>query len=39
MLLTHPTFRPDRKSRTWLLNPGEIELLAQRMQAEGESLH
>jgi len=32
--LTRPTFRADRKSRTWLLNPDEIELLLAQMQAE-----
>lgn len=35
MLLTRPTFRLDRKSRTWLLNPDEIQLLLARMQDEG----
>ena len=34
MILTRPTFRADRKSRTWLLNPDEIELLLAQMQAE-----
>mgnify|MGYP001561877117 CR=1 FL=1 len=34
MLLTRPTFRVDRKSRTWLLNPDEIQLLLTQMQDE-----
>lgn len=39
MLLTRPTFRADRKSRTWLLAPGEIELLVQRLMAENKKLN
>ena len=34
MLLTRATFRADRKSRTWLLNPDELEVLLAQMQAE-----
>lgn len=39
MLLTRPTFRLDRKSRTWLLDPSEIEVLLARLQAEGQQLN
>ena len=39
MLLTRPTFRADRKSRTWLLNPDEIEILLVRMQAERSTMN
>lgn len=39
MLLTRPTFRVDRKSRTWLLNPDEIELLLAQMRAERSTLN
>ncbi len=39
LLLTRPVFREGRKTRTWLLNPPEIEMLMQRMNAENESLH
>ena len=39
ILLTRPVFREGRKTRTWLLNPDEIELLVQRMNAEKEQLH
>ncbi len=37
ILLTAPTFREGRKTRTWLLNPDEIELLVQRMNAENQA--
>lgn len=39
MLLTRPTFRADRKSRTWLLNPDEIALLLAQMRAEKSTLN
>jgi hypothetical protein len=39
MLLTRPTFRLDRKSRTWLLDPSEIEMLMVRLQAEAQQLN
>ncbi len=39
ILLTRPVFREGRKTRTWLLEPAEIELLARRLEAEGSSLH
>lgn len=39
LLLTRPVFREGRKTRTWLLNPPEIEMLMERMNAENESLH
>ncbi|VWX54234.1 hypothetical protein [Novosphingobium sp. 9U] len=34
ILLTRPVFREGRKTRTWLLNPDEIEKLAERLDAE-----
>jgi len=39
ILLTRPVFRAGRKTRTWVLNPDEIALLVQRLNAENESLH
>jgi hypothetical protein len=39
ILLTRPVFREGRKTRTWLLNPDEIEHLVQRLNAENERLH
>ena len=39
ILLTRPVFREGRKTRTWLLEPAEIEALARRLEAEGGSLH
>ncbi|KUR79946.1 hypothetical protein [Novosphingobium sp. Fuku2-ISO-50] len=39
ILLTRPVHREGRKTRTWVLNPDEIEGLVQRMNAESESLH
>lgn len=39
ILLTRPVHREGRKTRTWLLNPDEIERLVERMNAESESLH
>eukprot|EP01037_Dinobryon_pediforme_P003626 gene3626-3673_t len=39
LLLTRPVFREGRKTRTWLLNPDEIERLVQRMRAEADGLH
>ena len=34
ILLTRPVAREGRKTRTWLLEPAEIEALVVRMQAE-----
>jgi len=34
ILLTRPVAREGRKTRTWLLEPAEIEALVIRMQAE-----
>ncbi len=34
ILLTQPVHREGRKTRTWLLEPFEIELLAQRLRDE-----
>ena len=34
VLLTRPVFRAGRATRTWVLNPDEIEALVQRMRAE-----
>lgn len=34
ILLTRPVFREGRKTRTWILNPDEIEKLAERLNAE-----
>jgi len=34
ILLTRPVHREGRKTRTWILNPDEIELLLQRLHAE-----
>jgi hypothetical protein len=39
ILLTRPVFREGRKTRTWILNPDEIERLVARMKAEDESVH
>lgn len=39
ILLTRPVFRPGRKTRTWLLEPAEIELLVQRRKAEEGAVH
>lgn len=38
MLLTRPVFREGRKTRTWLLNPVEIEALVQRWSAENHTV-
>jgi hypothetical protein len=35
ILLTRPVHREGRKTRTWLLEPEEIQALADRLQAEG----
>ncbi|MEJ7934996.1 hypothetical protein WG907_12080 [Sphingobium sp. AN558] len=35
VLLTQPVHREGRKTRTWLLEPAEIEQLAQRLKDEG----
>jgi hypothetical protein len=34
ILLTQPVFREGRRTRTWLLNPAEIEKLVERLDAE-----
>jgi len=34
ILLTRPVFREGRKTRTWILNPDEIEKLVERLDAE-----
>jgi len=34
ILLTQPVFREGRKTRTWILNPDEIEKLVERLDAE-----
>lgn len=39
ILLTRPVAREGRKTRTWLLEPVEIEALIARMQAEAASLN
>jgi hypothetical protein len=36
VLLTRPVHREGRKTRTWILEPVEIEALAQRLKAESE---
>lgn len=35
ILLTKPVHREGQKTRTWLLNPPEIELLAERLRNGG----
>lgn len=35
VLLTAPVHREGRKTRTWILEPDEIETLAARLQSEG----
>jgi hypothetical protein len=35
ILLTQPVHREGQKTRTWLLNPDEIERLAARLKAGG----
>ena len=39
LLLTRPVFREGRKTRTWLLNPPDIEALVVRLQAETATLN
>ena len=34
ILLTRPVHREGRKTRTWILEPSEIELLSARLQSE-----
>lgn len=34
ILLTRPVFREGRKTRTWILEPAEIQSLVERMNAE-----
>ena len=38
ILLTRPVFREGRKTRTWILNPDEIERLVVRIKSESESV-
>ena len=35
VLLTRPVHREGRKTRTWILEPSEIEALSARLKAEG----
>jgi hypothetical protein len=35
VLLTRPVHREGRKTRTWILEPAEIQALSARLQAEG----
>ena len=35
VLLTQPVHREGRKTRTWILEPNEIEALASRLNEEG----
>jgi hypothetical protein len=35
VLLTRPVHREGRKTRTWILEPSEIQALSDRLQAEG----
>lgn len=35
ILLTSPVFREGRRTRTWVLEPDEIELLARRLENDG----
>jgi hypothetical protein len=35
ILLTKPVHREGRKTRTWILDPDEIERLTERLHAEG----
>ena len=37
ILLTRPVFREGRKTRTWILNPDEIEKLVVRLHAERDA--
>lgn len=37
ILLTRPVAREGRKTRTWILDPAEIEMLAQRLNAETQA--
>jgi len=37
ILLTRPVHREGRKTRTWILNPDEIDQLVSRMRAESET--
>jgi len=34
ILLTKPVFREGRKTRTWILNPDEIQRLVERLDSE-----
>lgn len=35
ILLTQPVHREGQKTRTWVLNPDEIQQLAERLHSEG----
>ena len=35
VLLTRPVHREGRKTRTWILEPAEIQALSERLKAEG----
>jgi hypothetical protein len=35
ILLTRPVHREGRRTRTWILEPAEIEALSERLKAEG----
>jgi hypothetical protein len=35
ILLTRPVHREGRKTRTWILEPSEIQTLRERLKAEG----
>ncbi len=37
ILLTRPVHREGRKTRTWILNPDEIDELVRRMRSESET--
>lgn len=37
ILLTRPAFRAGQKTRTWVLNPDEIEMLVQKWATEIEA--
>jgi hypothetical protein len=38
ILLTRPVFREGRKTRTWILNPDEIQKLVERLDAEKDAV-
>ncbi|MDE2620396.1 MAG: hypothetical protein KGL54_09570 [Sphingomonadales bacterium] len=39
ILLSRAVFREGQRTRTWLLDPAEIELLAARLEGEGQTLN